>query len=118
MDQPTPNNVAATETPPGTPRPPLVRRILANWLERHQHPFSFWIHVIGIPMTIVGLALVVLWPTSWYWGVGTFVLGYLLQYIGHRVEGNDMGEWVAVKRLLGLPYVAVAPRRQEPNRPQ
>jgi hypothetical protein len=38
------------------------------------------------------------------------VLGYLLQWIGHLAEGNDLGEWAAIKRLLGLPYVGIAPR--------
>jgi hypothetical protein len=44
--------------------------------------------------------------------VGAIVAGYFLQWVGHRVEGNDVGEWAAIKRLLGLPYVAVAPRWQ------
>jgi len=39
------------------------------------------------------------------------VLGYVLQWLGHRVEGNDVGEFVPVKELLGLPYVAIAPKR-------
>ena len=38
------------------------------------------------------------------------VLGYVLQYLGHRAEGNDLGEWAAIKRMLGLPYVGVSPR--------
>ena len=42
---------------------------------------------------------------EWYWGVSAFVAGYVLQWIGHLVEGNDLGEWAAVKRMLGLPYV-------------
>jgi len=91
----------------------FARRAIGNWLERHQHPFSFWIHLIGIPMTVVGIALVILHSAQWYWGVGTFVLGYLLQFIGHLVEGNDMGEWAGIKRMLGLPYVAVSPRWQK-----
>jgi hypothetical protein len=91
----------------------FARRALDNWLERHQHPFSFWIHLIGIPMTVVGIGLVCLYPAEWYWGVGAFVLGYLLQYIGHLVEGNDMGEWAGIKRMLGLPYVAISPRWQK-----
>jgi hypothetical protein len=33
-----------------------------------------------------------------------------LQFLGHAVEGNDAGEVVALKRWLGLPYVAIAPR--------
>ena len=95
----------------------FAQKARANWLLRHQHPFSYWIHLIGIPLAVAGLvALFVIEP--WYWGLAGLVFGYLLQYIGHLVEGNDMGEWVAVKRLLGLPYVAVAPRYQtRPNQP-
>ena len=43
-----------------------------------------------------------------YWPL--LVIGYALQYVGHRHEGNDMGEIVLLKRLLGRPYVAVSPR--------
>ena len=42
-----------------------------------------------------------------------FVLGYVLQYLGHCVEGNDLGEWAGIKRLLGWPYVAISPRWQQ-----
>jgi hypothetical protein len=110
------------ETPPPSPsvdplrRRPL-RRILRNWLERHQDPFNFWIHLVGIPLAVAG---VVLWfiPGWWLWGIIAFALGYALQYVGHRVEGNDVGEWAAIKRLLGMPYVSIAPRFQThgPNR--
>jgi predicted membrane channel-forming protein YqfA (hemolysin III family) len=93
-----------------------LRRILHNWRERHQVPFNFWIHLVGIPLTVVGVVLLFGLPwKQWYWGVGVFILGYVLQFIGHRVEGNDMGEWAGIKRLLGLPYVAIAPARQEPR---
>jgi hypothetical protein len=33
-----------------------------------------------------------------------------LQYIGHKLEGNDVGEWAGIKKLLGLPYVGISPR--------
>jgi len=105
------------ETPPPAP-PPLpwrrpVRKILSNWRERHRDPFNFWIHLVGIPMTVVGVVLLFALPwDQWYWGVGAFVLGYILQYIGHRVEGNDLGEWAGIKRLCGLPCVAIAPQKK------
>jgi hypothetical protein len=87
-----------------------LRRILGNWLKRHRHPFNFWIHLIGIPMAVAGVVLLFALPWGqWYWGVGAFVLGYVLQYVGHRVEGNDLGEWAGIKRLLGLPYVSISP---------
>jgi hypothetical protein len=79
-------------------------------MERHQHPFNFAIHMLGIPLAVVGVVLLFFPP--WYWGVGAIFLGYLLQYIGHAVEGNDVGEWALIKRLLGLPYIAVSPRWQ------
>src|SRR5262249_4638035 len=86
-----------------------------GWLLRHQLPFNFWIHMVGIPLAVAGVVLLFLAP--WYWGVGAFFLGYLLQYVGHRAEGNDLGEWAGIKRLLGLPYVGVSPRWQvgQPN---
>lgn len=88
-----------------------LRRWLSNWLERHQLPFNRAIHALGIPLTLVGIAVFFWLPwDQWYWGVALFLGGYLLQWIGHLVEGNDMGEVAAVKRVLRLPYVTVAPR--------
>jgi len=78
----------------------------ANWLARHQNHFNFWIHMLGIPLAVAGLPLLFLAP--WYYGVGAIAGGYFLQWVGHRVEGNDVGEFIPVKRLLGLPVVAIA----------
>lgn len=58
-------------------------------------------------MTVIALPLVFV---DWRWAAGFFVGGYALQFLGHAVEGNDAGEWVLIKRLLGLPYVAISPR--------
>jgi uncharacterized membrane protein YGL010W len=92
---------------------------LANWLERHQSRRSYWLHLVGIPLTILAVVLagVQLYQGRWdlWWRpAALLVAGYVLQYLGHRHEGNDMGEIVLLKRLLGRPYVAVAPRH--PNR--
>ena len=89
--------------------------LLARWLARHQHPASFWLHMVGIPMTIAagGLAAVQLWYGLWglWWRPAALLAGgYLLQWVGHRVEGNDMGEVILIKKRLGKPYVAVSPR--------
>jgi hypothetical protein len=88
-----------------------LRRILRNWLLRHQHPFNLWIHMVGIPMSLVGVVLL-FFRELWPWGLGAIFVGYLFQYIGHKVEGNDVGEWAAVKRLIGWPYVSISPRFQ------
>lgn len=93
---------------------PLARKLLGfaararrNWLDRHRHGFNFWVHMLGIPMAVAGVPLLFL--ADWYWGVGAIAAGYALQWVGHRVEGNDVGEFIPVKKLLGLPYVAIAP---------
>ena len=107
-----------SDTPTSPPpswleRRPVLRflaRRLEGWRLRHQLPFNFWIHMVGIPLAVSGVVLLFFLP--WYWGVGAFVGGYLLQWIGHRAEGNDVGEVAAIKRLLGLPYVGISPRWQ------
>ena len=95
----------------GSQRP--IRRFLRNRLEgwrlRHQLSFNFWIHMVGIPMALVAAPLS-LFYLDWPWALGLFVSGYLLQWIGHLAEGNDLGEWAAIKRLLGWPYVGIASR--------
>ena len=96
---------------------PIARRLLGfagrarrNWLERHRNGFNFWVHMVGIPLAFAGVPLLFLAP--WYWGVGAIVAGYALQWVGHRVEGNDVGELIPIKRALGMKTVAIAPGRQ------
>jgi hypothetical protein len=98
---------------------PVLRwlgRRLSTWKLRHQHPVNFALHLVGIPLAVLGLLslLVLSWyDVPWYWGLGAIVAGYLLQYVGHRLEGNDVGELIPLKRLLGLPCVAISPRFQQ-----
>ena len=93
-----------------------MQAIVSNWLERHRHPTSLWLHAIGIPMLVFGLVLGGwqlihgMW-SLWWRPVGLIVVSYILQWIGHRVEGNDMGEIILVKKLLGMPYIAVVDRQ-------
>lgn len=90
-------------------------RWLANWFERHQHPVSLALHVVGIPMTIAFIPLATWQLVEWRWDLwwrptALLVGGYVLQWAGHVIEGNDMGEVILVKKWLGRPYVAVSPR--------
>jgi len=97
-----------------------MARPFDNWLARHRHPVSFGLHAVGIPLLVFGLLLGAwqLWHGLWalWWRpVGLIAVSYLLQWIGHVVEGNDMGEVVLIKRWLGRPYVAVSPRWGAPS---
>lgn len=111
----------------GGPVRRLLRKALRNWRERHRERFNFAIHLVGIPVAVAGVLLlgcaavdalttelgVALFPeVPWSWALAAVVVGYFLQWVGHCVEGNDVGEWAAVKRLVGLPYVGIAPRWQ------
>lgn len=93
---------------------------LENWLERHQHPVSFALHLVGIPLTIAAVVLAAYQLAVWRWDLwwrpaGLLVVGYLLQFIGHRLEGNDMGEIILFKRWFGRPYRAISPRYARPQ---
>lgn len=97
---------------------PIARRVWRwsrsaayQWRLRHQHPFNFALHLVGIPLAFGGLLLFA-W-TPWFYALAAFVAGYFLQWIGHRIEGNDVGELIPFKRLLGLPVVAIAPQYQQ-----
>ncbi|HMP01445.1 MAG TPA: DUF962 domain-containing protein [Gemmatales bacterium] len=101
----------------GSERPRLLgREWWVHWLEPHQHPVNYALHLVGIPLIIIGplLAPIFWWVgDSWMdmgWSVLLFLIGYGLQFLGHAIEGNDAGEIIAVKRWLGLPFVAVVPR--------
>ena len=89
-----------------------------NWLARHRHPASLVLHAVGIPLTIGALVLAGVqlakgqWPL-WWRPAALFAGGYLLQWLGHCIEGNDMGEVVLIKRMLRQPFVAVAPPREK-----
>ena len=87
------------------------------WKLRHQHPLSLWLHGLGIPLTIAALVLGVVQLANWRWDLWwrpTVLLaaGYLLQWVGHRIEGNTMGELILLKKWRGRPYVAIAPQYQ------
>jgi len=92
-----------------------MRDWLARYLDRHQHPGSRALHALGVPCTLAALVLAGLQLICWRWDLwwrpaALLVIGYLLQWIGHRIEGNDMGEIIILKKWLGRPYVAISPR--------
>lgn len=91
---------------PALPPDPLVQQ----WLERHRRPTSFVLHMIGIPPTLLGVLfvpiyLVLLSLPIFLLALALFIGGYLLQFLGHLIEGTDPGEIIYFKRKLGLPYV-------------
>jgi hypothetical protein len=95
---------------PPLPPDPRVRR----WLDRHPHPTSIVLHMIGIPPTLLGALFVAIYLSAFSLPVfalalALFVGGYVLQFAGHLLEGTDPGEIIYFKRKLGMPYVEFPP---------
>jgi len=64
---------------------------LAHYMAQYDHEHkSIWnkmLHAIGIPLIFVGLVLLIL--LHWRWGLTSFVCGWVLLLVGHRIEGNN-----------------------------
>lgn len=73
---------------------------ISNWMERHRNPVSFWLHMLGIPMTVLAVVLVIIDWRCWLLATSLFVAGYALQFVGHAIEGNRSGEEMLLRRLL------------------
>ena len=94
-----------------------MRRFLKNYRERHLHPGNMAFHIIGLPVTFVLPIHFLVWHKQYppSWALIAFVVGYVLQFIGHAIEGNDAGELILIKRWLGHPYVEFGPRHPSRN---
>jgi uncharacterized membrane protein YGL010W len=73
----------------------LGDRPMSEWVRQyagsHQHPLNRLLHTLGIPMIVVSLALAVAtlrWPALGWPALALFLAGWVLQFIGHAVEGK------------------------------
>ncbi len=57
-----------------------------NYKAKHQHPLNRLTHSFGIPMIVVSLPVFFF---SWRWALALFVVGWILQFVGHAIEGNQ-----------------------------
>ena len=71
---------------------------IEEWVDEyalaHQNRFNQICHTIGIPIIVIGLVLMPLGfatilPRETMWvGLGLFLIGWVLQFVGHAVEGK------------------------------
>ena len=91
-----------------------------NYKEKHQHPLNRLTHSVGIPMIVLSLPLFFF---NWRWALVLFIVGWVLQFLGHAIEGNQpaffrnplyllVGPWWLVRRVL----FALGLRKQTPSR--
>jgi uncharacterized membrane protein YGL010W len=75
---------------------------------KHRHPLNRLTHSFGIPMIVLALPVVFF---SWRWALALFVVGWILQFVGHAIEGNQpaffrnpvyllVGPWWLARRAL------------------
>lgn len=81
---------------------------IKNYIERHQNRPNQVLHLLGVPLTFV-VSIVLLTKEQPTWAAAAFVSGYVLQFVGHAIEGNDAGELILIKRALGKPYREFGP---------
>ena len=84
----------------------MAESFIKNYKAGHQHPLNKLTHTIGIPMIVLSLPLFLF---NWRWALAMFIAGWILQLIGHAVEGNQpaffknpmyllVGPWWLVRR--------------------
>lgn len=87
-----------------------VKSMMEKYRQDHQHPVNRALHTVGIPMIVVSLPLLPLNPPV---GVTLFVVGWILQFVGHAFEGKApsffrdpkflvVGAMWGLRKLFGL----------------
>ena len=64
---------------------------IEEYSESHKHPVNQLTHKFGIPMIVVSLVLII--PSLfvgglWRIALALFVIGWILQFVGHYFEGK------------------------------
>ena len=89
---------------------------IAQYAESHQHPANRFCHTLGIPMIAVAVLLfaaALFIPGLWIVPAALFVVGWILQFIGHGFEGKPpefFKDWRFL--LVGLRWWAAKLRGQ------
>ena len=98
---------------------------IEEYKSKHRHPLNRLAHSIGIPLIVISLPLFFF---NRRWALVLFIIGWVLQFVGHFIEGNQPAffrnpvdllvgpAWLA-RRALGAIGVgkthAPAPAREE-----
>ncbi len=78
-----------------------LERYMAQYDHEHTNPWNKTLHAIGIPIIFAGVILLAM--LRWQLGVALFVLGWVLLFAGHRIEGNKPAFF------QGLVYFLIGP---------
>lgn len=73
------------------------RAFIIDYCQRHKHPVNAGFHIFGVPMVFIGVYK--LFAGRTVVGLLLFFFGYLFQYLGHRAQGNEVGEVTLIKKI-------------------
>jgi uncharacterized membrane protein YGL010W len=66
-----------------------------DWIEEysrgHEHPVNRLMHSFGIPMIALSVLMVpfcFFFSGVWIWAAALFLIGWILQFVGHYFEGK------------------------------
>ncbi len=59
---------------------------IEEYKAKHRHPLNRLSHTFGIPMIVLSLPLFFF---NWKWALGLFIVGWIFQFVGHAIEGNQ-----------------------------
>lgn len=75
----------------------LASAFLTDYGQRHKHPVNAALHLVGVPAVFYGLYL--LCTRNFLFGSALITGGYYLQYLGHKAQGNEVGEITLIKKI-------------------
>jgi Protein of unknown function (DUF962). len=75
-----------------------VNWFVKDYIGRHSHPVNAALHIVGVPAAFAGFFL---FFTGKDVGRGALLIfvGYLMQFLGHQAQGNEVGEVTLMKNV-------------------
>ena len=80
-----------------------VSRFVRDYMARHTNNWNRAIHLVAVPIAPF-IFLYLLVRGEFAWAAVACVVGYTLQWIGHRIEGNSMWDSVEGKFVKALAF--------------
>jgi hypothetical protein len=74
-----------------------TKDFVIDYCQRHAQPTNAVLHIVGVPMAFLGIAKLL--TGKFALGSTLLFFGYLLQYLGHKSQGNEVGEVTLIKSV-------------------
>lgn len=86
---------------------------IVDYCGRHKHPVNAILHIFGVPMVFYGIYLWFVGGVALGWAL--FIGGYVLQWLGHNAQGNEVGEVILIKKIAAKILGAKKAEQSETN---